>query len=78
MKDVPAVQTSDGQVFTDRDAAEKHEIFLQTQDAINAFIDHTYSGDGRGSKASSTRARTVLFQFIGWLHDNGLTVGKAA
>ena len=77
MKDVPAVQTSDGQVFTDRDAAEKHETFLQTQQGVYAFIDHTYNTEGRGGKASSTRARTVLFQFIGWLHDKGLTVGKS-
>lgn len=80
MKTISAIETSDGEVFTSREEAEKHEMFLQTQDAVEAFIGQTYKGENgkmdRGDKANSTRARSVLFAFIGWLHDNNLTVGS--
>ena len=79
MKDIPAVETSDGELFTDREEAREHEKFLQTQTAIDAFISHSYGADegkqGRGAKAASTRARTVLFAFIGWLNENNISVG---
>jgi hypothetical protein len=57
MKSIEAFQTSDGTLFSTKEAAEKHEMMLAKESVVDEFLDSSinpYTGHAHRSMARNT------------------------
>lgn len=66
MEKTQMFKTSDGQLFEEQEAAEKHEAVLKNAERIEKFLDACYPLAGEGQKQGPARsmAKTAVEKFL--------------
>ena len=65
MKTITAFQTTDGEIFPDKESAERHQFFLSQREKIEEFLDsadNPYRGLAHRSMAQQSVLRWELWR----------------